>query len=109
MSDSIVVIEWLKVNVPPELREQYIQKDTEIWTPVLSKYPGFVGKEVWINPNDATEIVMVIHWADHDAWKSIPTEELVETDRQFTAAMGQSFPFTQESEYQVRKFLGRSD
>ncbi len=104
-----MVIEWLKVNVPPELRELYIQKDAEIWTPILSKYPGFVGKEVWINPHDATEIVMVIHWADRDAWKAIPTEELVETDRQFTEAIGQSFPFTQEGEYQVRKFMQRSN
>ncbi|NJL42751.1 MAG: TIGR03792 family protein [Pseudanabaena sp. SU_2_4] len=103
-----MVIEWLKVNVPPELREQYIQKDTEIWTPILSKYPGFVGKEVWINPHDPTEIVMVIHWKNHEAWKSVPSEVLVETDRQFTQAMGQSFPFTAESEYQVRKFLQRS-
>ncbi|WP_068819022.1 TIGR03792 family protein [Phormidesmis priestleyi] len=102
-----MLIEWLKVKVPPELREQYIQKDDEIWTPLLSNYSGFAGKEVWINPQDPTEIVMVIHWESQDGWKSIPAETLEETDRQFTQAMGQSFPFVEEGEYQVRKFMQR--
>ena len=102
-----MVIEWLKVKVPPELREQYIQKDDEIWTSLLSSYPGFAGKEVWINPQDPMEIVMVIHWENRESWKSIPAEKLQETDRQFTAAMGQSFPFAEAGEYQVRKFMQR--
>lgn len=102
-----MVIEWLKVNVPPELREQYIQKDAEIWTPLLSQHSGFAGKEVWINPNDPTEIVMVIRWQNREAWKEVPSEALQEADRQFTEAMGQPFSFTAEGEYQVRKFLQR--
>lgn len=99
-----MVIEWLKVKVPAELRETYIQKDAEIWTPVLASYPGFVRKEVWINPKDETELVMVIHWQTKDAWKAIPAEVLQETDRKFTTAMGQPFPFAEEGEYQLRKF-----
>ncbi|PSB16418.1 TIGR03792 family protein [Phormidesmis priestleyi ULC007] len=102
-----MLIEWLKVKVPPELREQYIQKDDEIWTPLLASYPGFAGKEVWINPKDPMEIVMVIHWESRDGWKSIPVEKLEETDRQFAEAMGQAFPFAEEGEYQVRKFMQR--
>lgn len=98
-----MVIEWLKVKVPSALRETYIQKDTEIWTPVLASYPGFVRKEVWINPKDETELVMVIHWQTKDAWKAIPAEVLQETDRKFAEAMGQSFPFAEEGEYQLRK------
>jgi uncharacterized protein (TIGR03792 family) len=101
-----MIIEWLKVKVPSDLRERYIQTDAHIWTPVLSQYPGFLGKEVWINPNDETEIVMVIHWEDHASWKSIPGAVLEKTDRQFTEALGQSFPFTEQGEYQVRKFKG---
>jgi uncharacterized protein (TIGR03792 family) len=50
-----MVIEWLKVKVPIELRETYIQKDAEIWTATLSKYPGYVGKEIWLNPQDESE------------------------------------------------------
>ncbi|MBD1821702.1 TIGR03792 family protein [Cyanobacteria bacterium FACHB-DQ100] len=99
-----MVIEWLKVKVPLELRETYIQKDAEIWTETLSKYPGYVGKEIWFNPKDDTDLIMVIYWQTKDAWKGIPASVLEETDRRFTAAMGQSFPFAEEGEYQVRKF-----
>ncbi|NDJ17787.1 TIGR03792 family protein [Myxacorys almedinensis A] len=99
-----MVIEWLKVRVPISLRETYIQKDAEIWTTALSKYPGYVGKEIWFNPNDDTELIMVIYWQTKEAWKSIPAEVLRESDRQFTEAMGQAFPFVEEGEYHVRKF-----
>ena len=57
-----MVIEVLKFKVSPQLREKYIQKDAEIWTAALAKYPGFISKEVWINPNDSTEVVLIIRW-----------------------------------------------
>lgn len=102
-----MVIEWLKVRVPLELRETYIQKDAEIWTETLSKYSGYVGKEIWFNPQDESELIMVIYWDTKDAWKSIPASVLEDTDRRFTEAMGQTFPFVEEREFQVRKFSNR--
>lgn len=68
-----MVIERLKVKVSPELRERYIQKDAEIWTAALSSYPGFLGKEVWIDP-ELSEVVLVICWANREQWKLFPTE-----------------------------------
>lgn len=99
-----MVIEWLKVNVPIEQREAYIQKDEEIWTAALSQYPGYVGKEIWLNPNNESELIMVIYWENKDAWKSIPASVLEDTDQRFVAAMGRAFPFVEEGEYHVRKF-----
>jgi uncharacterized protein (TIGR03792 family) len=98
-----MVIEWLKVKVPAALRQKYIQKDAEIWTTQLSQYPGFLNKEVWINPKDDTEIIMVIHWHDRASWKVIPKEVLQATDRKFTQALGQAFPFAETGEYEVVK------
>lgn len=102
-----MVIEWLKVKVPIELRETYIQKDAEIWTATLSQYPGYLGKEIWFNPQAESDLIMVIYWETQEAWKSIPASVLEETDRQFVQAIGQSFPFVEEQEYQVRKFTDR--
>jgi uncharacterized protein (TIGR03792 family) len=96
-----MIIEWLKVKVPAALRAQYIQKDAEIWTGLLSNYSGFLGKEVWINPKDDTEIIIVIRWHDRTSWHSIPRAALQATDRRFTQALGQAFPFTETGEYQV--------
>jgi uncharacterized protein (TIGR03792 family) len=99
-----VVIELLKVKVPPEHREKYIQKDAEIWTTALASYPGFLGKEVWINPNDPTEIILIIRWATREHWKAIPQPDLDAIETKFTKAMGQYYPIIESGEYQVRKF-----
>jgi uncharacterized protein (TIGR03792 family) len=99
-----VVIELLKVKIPPELREKYIQKDAEIWTAVLAKYPGFIGKEVWINPNDLTEVVLIIRWETREHWDAIPEGDLEAIAFNFNQAMGESYPIVESAEYQVRKF-----
>ncbi|MBD1878814.1 TIGR03792 family protein [Coleofasciculus sp. FACHB-T130] len=99
-----MVIEWLQVRVPPELREKYIQKDGEIWTAFLAGCPGFLGKEVWLNPNEPTEVILVIRWATREQWKSVASERLEEIERQFVQAMGEAFPIVQLAEYQIRKF-----
>ncbi len=99
-----MVIELLKVKVPPAQREEYIQKDAEIWTAALAKYPGFLGKEVWINPNEPTEVILVIQWATREDWKAIPANELDAIERRFDQALGFSSEIIESYEYQVRKF-----
>ncbi|ACC81367.1 conserved hypothetical protein [Nostoc punctiforme PCC 73102] len=45
-----MIIKLLKFEIAPHLRENFIHKDTQIWTTALAEYPGFLGKEVWIQP-----------------------------------------------------------
>ncbi len=99
-----VVIELLRFQVVFELREKFIQKDAEIWTHALASYPGFLGKEVWINPNNHTEVILVIHWATREQWKSIPTEQLKKIEARFAQQMGKTYKLIDSVEYQVRKF-----
>ena len=99
-----MVIEWLKFRVSPENREKFIQKDAEIWTAMLATYSGFLGKEVWIDPKAPTEIVLIIRWADLEAWKSIPPEQLAKTEQLFAQEFGDQHPIIEAREYQVRKF-----
>lgn len=99
-----MVIEWLKVNVAPELREQYVQKDYEIWTAGLSQYPGFLNKEVWISPDRLNEVVLVIRWESFETWKAVPAEALERLDAEFNAAMGDTHEIIEAQGYQVRLF-----
>jgi uncharacterized protein (TIGR03792 family) len=98
-------IEWLKFQVSPELREQFVQKDAEIWTAALAKYPGFLHKEVWISPNDLSEVVLVIHWASFDLWKAVPTEILDRVEAQFREAMGNTYKIVAAARSQTRKLF----
>ncbi|PZV11502.1 MAG: TIGR03792 family protein [Leptolyngbya sp.] len=101
-----MVIEWLKVQVAEELREVFIQKDEEIWTAALAKHSGFLGKEVWINPQDPQEVTLVIHWETREAWKAIPQDYLDATEKQFNQAFEQNtYKIIEAAEYSVRKFI----
>ena len=100
-----MVIEWLKFRVSHQLREKFILKDAEIWTSMLASYPGFLGKEVWINPESPEEIVFVIRWETRQQWKSIPQAALDKTEQQFAQQMGKDeYQMIETFEYQVRKF-----
>ena len=100
-----MIIEWLKVRVSPGLREKYIKMDAEIWTSELSKYPGFLGKEVWLNPEIPEEVVLVIRWETRREWKSISQKSLDLIEEKFDEQMeDQDYQIIESKEYQVRKF-----
>ncbi len=98
-----MVIEFLRFQVTPALREKFVQKDEEIWTPALAKFPGFISKEVWINPQEAAEVILVIRWATREQWKSISVKELEKIEARFAQQMGKTYKLIESSEYQVRK------
>jgi uncharacterized protein (TIGR03792 family) len=99
---SKMVIEWLKFMVAPQSREKFIEKDAEIWTSLLASYPGFLGKEVWLNPEIPEEVVLIIYWKTQDEWKSIPHSVLEETERKFSQAIGEyEYRLLEAAEYQV--------
>lgn len=101
--ENKVVIEYLKFTVAPDMREQFVQKDDEIWTPILTTSAGFLGKEVWISPDNLSEVVVAIRWSSVDQWQAIPATRLQETEARFAAAMGNAYELVDSSRYQVRK------
>jgi uncharacterized protein (TIGR03792 family) len=100
-----MVIEWLSVAVQADLREQFVQKDEEIWTPVLARYPGFLGKEVWISPDDLSNVVLAIRWNSFEDWQAVPKDILEETEAQFREALGaETYRIKDSKRFQVRKY-----
>ncbi|MUL38076.1 TIGR03792 family protein [Gloeocapsopsis dulcis] len=96
-----MVIELLKYQVDPDLREQYLQLDAEVWTKALAQCPGFLGKEVWLNPEETSEVVFIIRWATKEDWKSIPKELLHQVEQKFAQQMGRTYQIVESAEYQV--------
>lgn len=102
-----MVIEWLKFTVDSESREQFIQKDEAIWTANLATYPGFLGKEVWIEPDAPNKVIFTIRWQTRQQWKSIPIKDLVAIEKEFSTVMEKmniKYKMTESKEFQVRKF-----
>jgi uncharacterized protein (TIGR03792 family) len=81
-------IEYLRFQIKPGFQERFIQLDEELWTRSLSQNPGFHKKEVWLNPEDPTDLVIVIWWSDREQWKAIPNAELQAIDQRITEAIG---------------------
>lgn len=97
-----MVIEFLKFKVASGMRENYIQKDAEIWTTALAEYPGFLDKEVWINPHDPTEVILIIRWATKEQWQAIPSQKLQAIEQKFNAALGNTYDLVESREYQAQ-------
>ena len=102
-----MVIEWLKFRVDPDSREQFIQQDEAIWTAALATYPGFLGKEVWIEPNDLDKVIFTIRWQTREQWKSIPASDLAKIEQRFSTKMREmniKYKMIESKEFQIRKF-----
>lgn len=102
-----MVIEWLQFEVNAEVREKFIQQDEKIWTAALSTYPGFLGKEVWIEPNAPHKVILTIRWQTREQWKSFPIKDLVKIENKFSAVMREmniNYKMAASKEFQIRKF-----
>ena len=87
-----MVIEWLKIKVDPELREEFIQKDAIVWTLALAKCDGFLGKEVWIDRQSPDQVIFIIRWQTREQWHGISEDYLAATSEEFN----QQFPYPNE-------------
>ena len=74
-----MVIEWLRFDVPAPSRAAFLKRDAEVWTSGLSRYPGFIGKEIWLEP-ETGNLIAVIRWENMSAWKGIPSADLLGLD-----------------------------
>lgn len=99
-----MVVEWLKFRVPAQQRERYVQLDSEIWTPALSRYPGFLSKETWLDSLDDEIVVLIIRWRTREEWKAIPESDLADIEARFDEAIGFDYTLEAAREYQVRRF-----
>jgi uncharacterized protein (TIGR03792 family) len=88
---ALMVIEWLKIPVPPDRQPDYLRHDAEIWTKTLSEQAGFVGKEVWRDASDPGILHLVIRWESLSAWKSVPRPVLDDADARFSSAINTTY------------------
>ena len=96
-----MVVQILKFRVPLAQRDWFIYQDEEIWTSALSLYPGFVSKQVWLNPTEVTEITILIYWRTREEWKAIPLTDLDAIAQRFDGAFASSYEMIGSSEYKV--------
>ena len=104
---DVAVVEHLRVKVPSEARQAWLEAERGSWDPWLAQQPGYLGRELlW--DSDREEGTLLIRWASREQWKQIPEAEIETVQEHFEQlarqATGQSqgnpFPLLFEGELQ---------
>lgn len=104
---DVGVVEHLRVKVPAQARQAWLEAERGSWEPWLADQPDFLDRELLWDP-DREEGTLLIRWRSRAAWKAIPSEEIEAVQQRFEqlarAATGseadQPFPLLFEGELQ---------
>lgn len=103
--DDVAVVEHLRIQVPDQARDAWMEAERGSWEPWLAQQKGFLGRDLLWDPR-TEEGTLLIRWSSRDAWKGIPQEDVMAVQERFEQiarqALGQSqgnpFPLVYEGE-----------
>ena len=79
---EVVVVEHLRIKVPADGRQAWLQAEQGSWEPWLQKQDGFLGRELlWDSARE--EGTLLIRWASREQWKAIPEAEVEAVQERF--------------------------
>tara|TARA_Y100001968_G_scaffold325413_1_gene366597 strand:- start:2144 stop:2593 length:450 start_codon:yes stop_codon:yes gene_type:complete len=99
------IIEYLRLYVPSDKREEWIFSEQESWEPWLKTRKGFLGRLLFWD-KDSEEATLLIFWDNRSDWKSIPKNEIKSVQDHFEKVArlktgvqkGNPFPLRYEGE-----------
>ena len=77
-----IVIEELRLKVPSEFKEVWLNAEKKIWEPWLSNQDGFLGRQIFWDKEKEVALILV-NWKNKKLWKSISIEEVNEVQEEF--------------------------
>ena len=104
---EVAVVEHLRVKVPAEARQAWLEAERASWEPWLAQQPGFLGRDLLWDP-EREEGTLLIRWASRAQWKAIPVAEVEAVQERFEqlareatgTRQGNPFPLVFEGELQ---------
>ena len=79
---KIFVTEELRLKVPADYKDVWIQAEKNIWEPWLSNQDGFIGRQIFWNKK-SQEALILVNWENKKLWKSISMEEVNKIQEKF--------------------------
>mgnify|MGYP003342090418 CR=1 FL=1 len=93
-SPDVSVVEVLRLNVPSENRQAWLEAEQHSWEPWLAQQDGFLDRQLLWDPK-REEGTLLISWASREQWKAIPSSEVATVQERFEqlarSATGQDF------------------
>ena len=75
--NDVPIIEELRLRVPSQYKDNWINAEKEVWEPWLANKKGFLGREIFYN-EEKEEALVLVKWANKSLWKSISVKEVSE-------------------------------
>ena len=76
------VTEELRLKVPENYKEIWLEAEKKIWEPWLSIQNGFLDRQIfWDKKNE--EALILVNWENKKLWKSITEEEVEKVQERF--------------------------
>ena len=76
------VIEELRLKIPLDFKETWLEAEGNIWEPWLSKQEGYLGRQIFWN-KEKEEALILVNWRNKKLWKSISIKEVNEIQERF--------------------------
>jgi len=77
-----IVIEELRLKVPSDFKEVWLNSEKKIWEPWLFSQDGFLGRQIFWD-KEKEEALILVNWKNKRLWKSISTKEVNEVQEKF--------------------------
>lgn len=93
-----VVVEHLRLRVPANAVEAWLEAEQDSWEPWLAQQPGFLDRQLLWDPQ-RQEGTLLIHWRSRAQWEAIPQQEIAQVQERFerlarqATGTGQGNPF----------------
>ena len=76
------IIEELRLKIPAEFKEVWLEAEKKIWDPWLINQNGYLGRKIfWSKENE--EALILVEWENKRLWKNISMNEVNEVQAEF--------------------------
>ena len=72
-----LIVEELRLRVPLQYKDNWLNAEKEVWEPWLANKKGFLGRDIFYN-KEKEEALVLVKWANKSLWKSISVKEVNE-------------------------------
>ena len=79
---SKFVTEELRLKVPLDFKEVWIEAEKNIWEPWLSNQDGFLGRQIFWDKKKE-EALILVKWKNKRLWKNISMSEVNQIQQKF--------------------------
>ena len=77
-----LITEELRIKVPSDFKDVWLEAEKQFWEPWLSQKDGFMGRQIFWDPKKE-EALILINWKNKKLWKNISIQEVNELQEKY--------------------------